>query len=182
MRNNSVKLFWIWTSSSEGDVVYRHFLYRALAALLFTWAESFVQFGRRHHEEKLCEIILNLGQWFRRRRLKDFLSGALALLLFSGAKPFKQFWKRASLKTFKWSYMKFGPVVQEEMSFEDITYIELWQPFCSAKRYYLCNLGRRYYEEKFCEIIFEFGSVVQKEMSFKRFDIWSSGGPPVQWS
>ena len=36
-------------------------------------------FGRTHHEEQLCEIILNLGQWFRRRcRLKDFLSGALA--------------------------------------------------------------------------------------------------------
>ena len=28
---------------------------------------------------------------------------------------------------------------------------------------------------------FEFGSVVQ-EMSFKRFLIWSSGDPPVQWS
>ena len=24
-------------------------------------------FCRRHHEEKLCEIILNLDQWFRRR-------------------------------------------------------------------------------------------------------------------
>ena len=24
-------------------------------------------FGRRHHEEKFCEIILNLDQWFRRR-------------------------------------------------------------------------------------------------------------------
>ena len=24
--------------------------------------------------------------------------------------------------------------------------------------------------------------VVQEEMSFKRFLIWSSGGPPVQWS
>ena len=29
---------------------------------------------------------------------------------------------------------------------------------------------------------FEFGSVVQEEMSFKRFLIWSSGDPPVQWS
>ena len=34
-------------------------------------------FVRVHHEERFCEIILNLGQWFRRRcRLKDFLSGA----------------------------------------------------------------------------------------------------------
>ena len=29
---------------------------------------------------------------------------------------------------------------------------------------------------------FEFGSVVQEEMSFKRFLIWSSGDPPVQCS
>ena len=31
-------------------------------------------------------------------------------------------------------------------------------------------------------IYFEFGPVVQEEMSFKRFHIWSSGSPPVQWS
>ena len=38
------------------------------------------------------EIILNLGQWFKRRlRLKHFLSGALAARLFGGAEPFMQF-------------------------------------------------------------------------------------------
>ena len=30
--------------------------------------------------------------------------------------------------------------------------------------------------------LFEFGSVVQGETSFKRFLIWSSGDPPVLWS
>ena len=31
-------------------------------------------FGRGHHEEQFCEIVLNLDQWFRRRcRLKTFL-------------------------------------------------------------------------------------------------------------
>ena len=35
-------------------------------------------FGKVHHEEQFCEIILNLGQWFRRCSLKDFLSGTLA--------------------------------------------------------------------------------------------------------
>ena len=29
---------------------------------------------------------------------------------------------------------------------------------------------------------FEVGPVVQEEMSFERFLIWSSCGPPVQWS
>ena len=34
------------------------------------------------------------------------------------------------------------------MSFKDISYLELWQPFC------LCNFGTGYQEEQFCEIIF----------------------------
>ena len=43
-------------------------------------------FGRGHYEEQLCEMILNLDQWFRRRcLLRYFLSGALAALLFSEA-------------------------------------------------------------------------------------------------
>ena len=35
-----------------------------------------------------------------------------------------------------------------------------------------------YHEEQFCEILFEFRSVV-KEMSFKKILIWSFGSPPV---
>ena len=48
-------------------------------------------FGRGHYEEQFYEFILNLGQWFRRSSLKDFLSGALAALLFSGAELLTQF-------------------------------------------------------------------------------------------
>ena len=33
-----------------------------------------------------------------------------------------------SVKSFQ-----FGPVVQEEMSFKDISYLELWRPLYSAK-------------------------------------------------
>ena len=52
-------------------------------------------FCRGYYEEQFCEIILNLGQWFRNRcNLKDFLSVALVTLLFSGVKPFMQFFKR----------------------------------------------------------------------------------------
>ena len=53
-------------------------------------------------------------------------------------------------------YMKLygiGPVVQKEMSFNNITYLELWQPLCSADQNNLCNLARRFHEERFCEII-----------------------------
>ena len=79
-------------------------------------------FGRGYYEDQFCEIILNLGQWFRRCYLKDFLSGALAAFLFSGVEPFVQFWKRAPWGTFMWSYMKFGPVLQEGMSFKERVY------------------------------------------------------------
>ena len=52
-------------------------------------------------------------------------------------------------------YMKLGPVVQE-MSFKGISYLELWKPFCSEEHNHLCNFGRGYQEEKFCEIILNF--------------------------
>ena len=72
--------------------------------------------SRVHQEEQFCGIILNWGQWFRKRCcLKDFLSGALAVLLFGAVEPFMQFWKRASWRIFMWSYMEFGPVVQKKM-------------------------------------------------------------------
>ena len=63
-----------------------------LAAFCLAEQNHLFNFSRGHYEEQFCEIILNLGQWFRRRcRLKDFLSRALAALLFSGAKPVMQF-------------------------------------------------------------------------------------------
>ena len=33
-----------------------------------------------------------------------------------------------------WNYFEFGPVVQEEMSFKDIYYLELWWPFVQRSR------------------------------------------------
>ena len=42
--------------------------------LCLTERNHLCNFGRRHHEEQFCEIILNLDQCFRRRcRLKIFL-------------------------------------------------------------------------------------------------------------
>ena len=39
------------------------------------------------------------------------------------------------------------------MAFKDISYLELWRPFCLAERNHLCNFGRGYYEEQLWEII-----------------------------
>ena len=43
----------------------------------------------------------------------------------------------------------------EEMSFQDISYLELWWPSCSWELNHLGNFGRGHYEEhfRFCEII-----------------------------
>ena len=68
------------------------------------------------------------------------------------------------------------------MLFKDISYLELWQPFCSAERNHLCNFGRGYYEEQFCEITLNLGLWLRR-YHLKDFFIWScSGGPPVLWS
>ena len=39
------------------------------------------------------------------------------------------------------------------MLFNNISYLELWRPFCSAERNNLCNFSRGYSEEQFCEFI-----------------------------
>ena len=51
------------------------------------------------------------------------------------------------------SYLEYGSVIQEEILFKDISYLELWQPYCSTECNHLCNFGRGYHEEQFCEII-----------------------------
>ena len=51
------------------------------------------------------------------------------------------------------SHFKFEPVVQEEMSLKDISYLELWQPLCSVERNHLFNFGGRHHEEQFYLII-----------------------------
>ena len=39
------------------------------------------------------------------------------------------------------------------MSFKDISYLEVWWPFCSAEQDHLSNFGKGHYEEQLCEII-----------------------------
>ena len=68
-----------------------HFICGALAALCSAEWNHLCNFGRGYYKEHFCEIILNLGQWFMRCCLEDFLSGALAALLFGGVELFMQF-------------------------------------------------------------------------------------------
>ena len=94
MRNDSVKLFQIWTSGSGGDVIDRYFFFGALAALLFSRGNHKCNFGKGYYEEQFSGIF------------------------------------------------EFRPVVMEEMLFEDISYLELCQPFCSEEQNHLCNFSR----------------------------------------
>ena len=60
MRNNSVNLFWIWASGSEGDIVYK------ISYLELWWPSCSVEhnylcnFERGHRGEYSCEVIWNL--------------------------------------------------------------------------------------------------------------------------
>ena len=98
-------------------------------------------------------------------------------LLFKGAESYMQFWIKASWGTIVWSCMKFGPVVQEEMSFKDISYLELWQLLCSVDLIHLCNIGRRHHEERSCVIILNLDQRFRRKCRLSIFLIWSSGCP-----
>ena len=161
MRNNSVKLFWIWRwnrfwSSGSPPVWCSRTIYDILIEGIM---------GNIH--VKLYEICTSGSGgdviW------RHFLSRALAAPLFSGLKPFVQYWKKASWETTLWDYFEFGPVVQEEMPFKGISYLELWQPFCSAEYNHLCNFGRGYQEEQFCEIILNLGQWFRRRYLLKDF-------------
>ena len=43
------------------------------------------------------------------------------------------------------------------MPFKGISYLDIWKPFGSAECNYLCNFGRGYYKEQFCEINLNLG-------------------------
>ena len=64
---------------------------------------------------------------------------------------------------------EFGPMVQKEILFKGIPYLELWQPFCSAEGNHLCNFCRGYYEEQFYEIIFNLGQWFRRRCRLKDF-------------
>ena len=67
------------------------------------------------------------------------------------------------------NYFEIGLMVQEEILFKGISYLELWQPFCSTKRNHLCNFGRGYYEEQLCEIILNLGQWFRRICCLKDF-------------
>ena len=60
-------------------------------------------------------------------------------------------------------------MVLKEVLFKDISYLELWPPFCSAERNHFCNFGRGYHEEQFCEIILNLDQWFRRRCVLKIF-------------
>ena len=60
--------------------------------------------------------------------------------------------------------------------FKGISYLELWQPFCSVEHYHFCKFGKGYYEDQFCEIILNLGQLFRRGCGLKDFylDLWRS--------
>ena len=77
---------------------------------------------------------------------------------------------------------KFCLVVQQDMSFKDNSYLELWQPLCSVDWNHLCHFGRRHHEEQSCEIILIMDLWFRRKCRLKVFLIWSTGSHFVQRS
>ena len=55
------------------------------------------------------------------------------------------------------------------MSFKDFSYLELWQPLCSAERNNFCNFCIGYHEEQFCEFILNLDLWFMRRCHFKYF-------------
>ena len=55
------------------------------------------------------------------------------------------------------------------MPFKCISYLDIWQHFCSVESNCLCNFSRGYYEEHFCEIISNLGQWFSSRCCLKEF-------------
>ena len=65
--------------------------------------------------------------------------------------------------------MEFDPLARKEMSFKDISYLEL----CSADKNFLCNFNRRHHEEQFCELTLNMNQWFRRKCRLRLFLIWS---------
>ena len=79
-------------------------------------------FGRSHHEEEFCEIILNLDEWFRERCCsKIFLICSSGAPLFGRSGTICATLVEGIMRNNSVDFFQSGPAVQEEMSYKDIS-------------------------------------------------------------
>ena len=73
--------------------------------------------------------------------------------------------------------MKFKSLLREEMSFKDMSYLELWPSFCPAEWNHLYNIGRKHHEEQSCEFILNLDLLFSRKGRLNVFLKWSSDIP-----
>ena len=56
-------------------------------------------------------------------------------------------------------------------SFKDISYLQLWRPFCSVLPNHLCNYGGGPYAEYFCETVLNLEQWLKRKCCLKTFPI-----------
>ena len=109
--------------------------------------------------KQLCEIILNLDQWFSRIcRLKIFLIWSSDCPLVQQSGTICAILGKENYEDQFCDSFPLGPAVQEGMPLKDISYLELWQHLRSFKWNHLCNFGRKHHEETFCEMVLNLNS------------------------
>ena len=74
--------------------------------------------------------------------------------------------------------MKFESVVEVEISFKDISYLELWVPFCSVEQNHLCTFGKGHY----VKFILNLDQCFSSRCLLNIILIWSSRSPFVHQS
>ena len=70
-------------------------------------------------------------------------------------------------ETLLYNYFVSRPVVQEEMSVKDISYLELWWPRCLTEQNHVCPSGRVNHEETLLYNYFVSRPVVHDNMLLK---------------
>ena len=105
-------------------------------------------FGRGYPEEQFCRLF-----WIWTRCLKIFNLEHWQPSSSAEQNHLCNFYQGHYEEQFCEIILKIWTVVQEEISFKDISYLELRQPLCSVERNHLRNFGRRHHKEQFCEII-----------------------------
>ena len=109
-----------------------------------------MHFCTGHYEEQFCENILNLDQWFR-CCFKTFLIYSYGGIFAQWSGTIYAILVEDIISNNPVHYFEFVLVVQE--MFNDISYLEPWRLICSVNLNHLCNFGRGYPEEQFCEFI-----------------------------
>ena len=61
-------------------------------------------------------------------------------------------------------YFEFRRVVQENMSFLDISYLQLRRLFCLAEQNHFFNFGKGHYGKHSCEIILNLKEMLKKSL------------------